>query len=1238
MFINDVGENAWEEINDGIAGANYGWPDTEGATTDPRFRSPLFSYGHGSSGTTGCAITGGAFYNPQSGQFPAEYVGDYFFADFCSGWIRRYDPGTGAVTGFATGIDSPVDLQVDVNGHLYYLSAGDGAVFQVRFTANQAPTIATHPASRTVPAGGSATFSVSASGTAPLTYQWQRNGANIAGATSVNYTLSPVTTADNGATFRCVVTNAFGSVTSNSATLTVTSNGAPTGTITSPVAATRYRGGDTINYAGTGSDPEDGTLPGSAFTWTVVFHHDTHTHPFLPATSGAQSGSFTIPTIGHTETNVWYRVHLTVRDSNGATHSSFVDVLPQTVTLQLATSPAGLQVTLDGQPRSTPVSLTGVVGITRTLGAVSPQTVNGTTYEFQSWSDAGAATHDIATPSANTTYTASYRVRPPSAAGLVAAYAFDEGAGPTATDASGSGNTGLVAGATWTAQGRFGSALVFDGANDWVAVSDAASLDLTAGLTLEAWVFPTVSTGWRTVILKEQPGQQVYALYSSTNNSTPAGQVYVNAAGQRVHGPSALPANTWTHLATTYDGAVQRLYVNGVQVASRVQTGPVRVSDSPLRIGGNSVWGEFFQGRIDEVRIYSRALAPSEIQADMNTSIGSGGSPPPLSFTLTVNRSGAGTGTVTGSTPTGTVVTCGSDCTETLVEGTQVTLTAAAATGSSFTGWSGGGCSGTTPCTFALSANTTVVAAFAQNPPPQPGGLVAAYAFDEGSGPTVADRSGRGNAGTISGATWTTQGRFGSALVFDGVNDWVTINDAASLDLTAGLTLEAWVFPTVSSGWRTVILKEQPGQQVYALYSSTNNSTPAGQVYVNAAGQRVHGPSALPANTWTHLATTYDGAVQRLYVNGVQVASRVQTGPVRVSDSPLRIGGNSVWGEFFQGRIDEVRIYSRALAPSEIQADMNTAVSSGAVGITALAVTGQGSATGATARSPATSSRSTATSPAETDSGAARDSAVAAGRTIDGTVFAADRTTPVPGSFVELLAPRTGGRLASTFTGANGTYRFADVAGGGDGFAVRAHSPTAFSLTAERRASSGARAVDLTLPLSVVRGTASFASGEPIPFPTVFLEALDGRVFFAATNDQVGQYVIFGAPTDAFNISVQDTGSGLMRTVGGRLTRLDVTATVDVQLPSSGSLTGRVVRSDGNGVPFAIVALETADPAFVRFVHTDANGLYELRDVAVGPVSVQASVVVDGRQLFGSAAGHVGGGAGTLRLDVTVTE
>jgi glucose/arabinose dehydrogenase len=136
MFINDVGEQTWEEINRGAAGANYGWPRYEGPETNPRYRSPVFAYRHGSTKVTGCAITGGAFYNPITRQFPRGYVGDYFFADFCSGWIRRLDAATGDVSGFATGLSSPVALKVSKGGSLYYLSrgAGGGLVGKVRYT------------------------------------------------------------------------------------------------------------------------------------------------------------------------------------------------------------------------------------------------------------------------------------------------------------------------------------------------------------------------------------------------------------------------------------------------------------------------------------------------------------------------------------------------------------------------------------------------------------------------------------------------------------------------------------------------------------------------------------------------------------------------------------------------------------------------------------------------------------------------------------------------------------------------------------------------------------------------------------------------------------------------------------------------------------------------------------------------------------------------------------------------
>jgi len=79
-----------------------------------------------------------------------------------------------------------------------------------------------------------------------------------------------------------------------------------------------------------------------------------------------------------------------------------------------------------------------------------------------------------------------------------------------------------------------------------------------------------------------------------------------------------LPLNTWSHLAATYDGATRRLFVNGVQVASLTQTGPIQTSTQALTIGGDALYGQYWAGLIDEARIYNRALSASEIQTDMN--------------------------------------------------------------------------------------------------------------------------------------------------------------------------------------------------------------------------------------------------------------------------------------------------------------------------------------------------------------------------------------------------------------------------------------------------------------------------------------------------------------------------------------------------------------------------------------------------------------------------------------------
>ncbi|PYN84021.1 MAG: hypothetical protein DMD96_00005 [Candidatus Rokuibacteriota bacterium] len=394
-------------------------------------------------------------------------------------------------------------------------------------------------------------------------------------------------------------------------------------------------------------------------------------------------------------------------------------------------------------------------------------------------------------------------------------------------------------------------------------------------MTLEAWVYPTATSGtWSTILLKEQPGALVYALYAASPTNQP-GAVFntaTTASGERiVAGAAPLPLNAWSHLVATYDGTTLRLYINGSLVGTQPVAGAIVTSTGALRIGGNNVWGEYFQGLVDEVRIYNRALSPAEIQTDMSTPI-----------------VGGTTSVVSNTTPS------------------------PAPAPSPGTGQGSGQVEVPVPA-----------------PAPAPAsGLVAAYAFNEGSGQTVSDASGNNNTATLGGGVaWTSQGRFGNALVFNGA-DFVSLPAAAALDLTTAMTLEAWVYPTATSGtWSTILLKEQPGALVYALYaaSPTNQPSTVFNTATTASGERiVAGAAPLPLNAWSHLVATYDGTTLRLYINGSLVGTQPVAGAIVTSTGALRIGGNNVWGEYFQGLVDEVRIYNRALSPAEIQTDMNT--------------------------------------------------------------------------------------------------------------------------------------------------------------------------------------------------------------------------------------------------------------------------------------------------------------------------
>jgi hypothetical protein len=205
--------------------------------------------------------------------------------------------------------------------------------------------------------------------------------------------------------------------------------------------------------------------------------------------------------------------------------------------------------------------------------------------------------------------------------------------------------------------------------------------------------------------------------------------------------------------------------------------------------------------------------------------------------------------------------------------------------------------------------------------------LVAAYAFNAGTGTAVTDASGNNNTGTITGATWNTTGKFGNSLTFNGTSNVVLIPAATSLNLSTAMTLEAWAFPTAAqNSWRTILQREPDAYLLHAGSENFGALQPTAGGTFGSTFDVLGASSAMPLNTWSHLALTWDGATMRLYVNGTQVATKARTGTLQAVSTPVRIGANSYAGENFLGRIDEVRIYSRALSAAEITTDMNTPI------------------------------------------------------------------------------------------------------------------------------------------------------------------------------------------------------------------------------------------------------------------------------------------------------------------------
>ncbi len=418
LYINDVGQNLWEEIDLGQSGADYGWNVREGhcATNSntncgpnpPGMTGPIFDYHH----NTGCsAITGGAFV-PTGIGWPADFAGKYLFGDYVCGTIFTLDSsGPGFVmTPFATGlgVGSTVHMEFGPPGTqsgLYYATYADGG--EIRKISYSGTPVAEMSAD---PTTGEAPLDVAFDGSGsadpqgqPLTYLWDF-GDGVTDTTTAATTNHTYTT--NGTfTASLRVEDVEDLVSSPDTAQIIVGNTAPTPVISSPAEGSKFFVGQTLTLSGSADDAQDGPLPASSLTWTVQRFHLNHTHPWVGPVNG-NNISFTAPAPEDLAAvqNSYLIVILTATDSAGSSSTVVRTVQPSKITLTMRTNPLGLYVKVAGSSvKANPGYVTSWSGWTVELEAVSPQ--GG--YVFFSWSDGGARVHSI-TPYVSATYTAKY--------------------------------------------------------------------------------------------------------------------------------------------------------------------------------------------------------------------------------------------------------------------------------------------------------------------------------------------------------------------------------------------------------------------------------------------------------------------------------------------------------------------------------------------------------------------------------------------------------------------------------------------------------------------------------------------------------------------------------------------------------------------------------------------------------------------------------------------------------------
>jgi predicted RNA-binding Zn-ribbon protein involved in translation (DUF1610 family) len=545
----------------------------------------------------------------------------------------------------------------------------------------------------------------------------------------------------------------------------------------------------------------------------------------------------------------------------------------------------------------------------------------------------------------------------PGPGGLVLYLPFDQPADANGRvhDESGAGNDGEVFGAQWVPDGRFGGAYQFHITNltDRIVIPNSDTLN-PDHVTVSAWIKAAGNSGfWRRILDKDCHNAYCLDLGGDLNGKAHRGKLQFEIGIGYMEQPDrVLDDGQWHHVAGSYDGQTMRCYVDGLEVSRRLRNaGPLKKSSWDLCIGNSVVdygTGEFlaFNGLIDEVRIYNRALSPAEIEslaAATRAGIDVANASPEqqaanelkLRRVNTLNNAlrDAHGFSSTNDVDTANLVSNilasfdqpGGLATNALaldMERMKSRVRELIRRGA----WES-----------AAILNRAQVNAFWSDSPsqpphpnhksggtPGPGGLVLYLPFDQpATNGVIHDASGASNDGRVSGAQWVPDGKFGGAYRFSLTNfdDRIVIPNSDTLN-PQHITLAAWIKPTANYGfWRRIMDKDCWHGYCFSLSGDARNR---GKPWFE--GQAATGSNrVLDDNRWHHVAATFDGETARCYIDGVESGSRRvrNPGPLKPDDWDLGIG-NSVpdfGGEMlsFDGLIDEVRIYNHALSPAEIK-------------------------------------------------------------------------------------------------------------------------------------------------------------------------------------------------------------------------------------------------------------------------------------------------------------------------------